>query len=139
MLNTQTISVAYINPPKSPKGPGSVKDTDGRYWKLWTRDTPLDQFAVGQSYDVVFETSTYQGKDEYTIKRATPRGAPVKPNNGNGHAPRQPTDPTDAERMFTCSLLNAFIQAGKVDLDEGSLTQSTNMLRSVWQETFGAQ
>lgn len=138
-MNTQTISVAYVNPPKNPKGPGSIKDTEGRYWKLWTKDTPLDQFAVGQSYDIVFETDQYQGKDQHTIKRATPRGGAVAPNNGNGQAPRQPTAPTDAERMFTCSLLNAFIQAGKIDLSPGELTSSTNLLRSVWQETFGAK
>ena len=43
----------------------------------------------------------------------------------------------DAERMFTCSILNAFIQAGKVDLNGPQLVNHTLMLRKVWQHTFG--
>src|SRR3984893_1568214 len=43
------------------------------------------------------------------------------------------TCPRDAERMFVCSTLNAFIQAGKVHLEPEQLASATMMLRRLWQ------
>ena len=137
-MSQQTITIAFVNQPRQAGGKkGSVKDTEGRYWGVWA--DKLGQYQVGQSYDITFETTQWQGKDQHTIKSATARGAPVAANNGNGMTPRQPTAPTDAERMFVCSLLNAGIQSGKIDVSENSVGAATNMLRRVWQGTFGAQ
>lgn len=134
-MQTQTVSVAYVNPPKNPKGPGSIKDTEGRYWKVWPKDTPLDRFVVGQSYDVAFETEQYQGKDQYIVKTATPRGAPVQ---SQAQTPRQPTAPSDGRRMFICSIVNAYIQAGKLDLRSDSLVNAINVVGSAYDQTLGA-
>ena len=46
------------------------------------------------------------------------------------------TCPRDAERMFVCSTLNAFIQAGKVHLEPEQLASATMMLRRLWQYAF---
>jgi hypothetical protein len=46
------------------------------------------------------------------------------------------TCPKDAERMFVCSTLNAFIQAGKVHLEPEQLAAATMMLRRLWQYAF---
>jgi hypothetical protein len=67
------------------------------------------------------------------------RSAPVQQQN----APPAPieynraTHPRDAERMFTCSILNAFIQTGRIDNDVAALTDAVNKLRDVWRNTFG--
>lgn len=135
-MQQTTITVQYVNQPRASGGKkGSVKDSEGRYWGVWA--DKLDQFKAGQSYDILYETSQWQGKDQHTIKSASARGAAVPATNGHT-TPRQPTAPTDAERMFVCSILNAFIQAGKVDLHQPSVTAAVNMLRDTWQTTFGA-
>ena len=58
--------------------------------------------------------------------------------NGNGNGWYRPTHPRDAERMFTCSILNALIEKGYVRDDVDGLKRAVNDLRQVWQETFGA-
>lgn len=66
---------------------------------------------------------------------ATPPAEPRR-ENGNGNYYR-PTAPRDAERMFVCSTLNAFIQTGRVECDGAELAHRVNVLREVWQTTFG--
>jgi hypothetical protein len=39
--------------------------------------------------------------------------------------------------MFVCSLMNAGIQAGQINLGEDDLTSTVTSLRFVWQQTFG--
>lgn len=138
-MQTATITIKYVNPPKG-KGPASVKDTNGVYWKFWPRDIPVDRFAAGQSYTVLYKTEPYNGEDQYYIQEVTggQASAPA-PQKSNGHAPevQRRTSPTDAERMFVCSILNASVQSGKVDFITSDLTEAVNVLRSVWQTTFG--
>lgn len=49
----------------------------------------------------------------------------------------RPTSPRDAERMFVCSTLNAYIQTGRVDANPDTLINYVNTLRDVWHATFG--
>lgn len=65
------------------------------------------------------------------------RQPPQYPQNGNGNGYYRPTAPRDAERMFVCSTLNAFIQTGRVDATGQTLVDYVNTLREVWQATFG--
>ena len=144
-MQQATIKVQYVNQPKG-NGPGNVKDVDGTYWKVWTRSKKpgaavLSDFQEGGTYSVTYETENYQGKDYYTITSVTQTATalPQTAAASNGHVmPRQPTAPTDAERMFTCSILNALIQAGRVEASPDDIEGSVHMLRSVWQNTFGA-
>ena len=61
--------------------------------------------------------------------------APPAPPSAAGNTYRE-TCPKDAERMFVCSTLNAFIQAGKVHLEPEQLAAATMMLRRLWQYAF---
>ena len=62
----------------------------------------------------------------------------VPQQNGNGNGYYRPTAPRDAERMFVCSVLNAFIQTGRIADDVATLTTAVKNLRLVWADTFGA-
>ena len=140
-MQQATITVQYVNQPKGPRGPGSIKDTEGNYWKVWpTTKKPggatLDSFAVGGTYSIGYDPGEYQGKPDNTITSVTQTAAPA--TNGHKLPPRQETAPTDAERMFCCSILNASIQAGKIDFTTTGLIEAVNDLRSVWKYTFGA-
>lgn len=142
-MQQATIQVQFVNQPKTATGPGSVKDSNGKYWKVWSPkkqgDPSLDDFVAGGTYSITYKPGTYQGKPDDTITSVTQTAGAVAPKtNGHTIAPRQSTSPTDAERMFTCSLLNAFIQAGKVELSPDEVEGATLMLRGIWQNTFGA-
>lgn len=160
-----TITVQYVNAPSNPKGPGSVKDATGRYWKVWDRDVSLDEFSEGQAYTVEFETSEYNGKPQYYIKRLltaspertkpdpferdpfesglpeapAPRSAPQAPRPApQATWSRQATSPVDAERMFTCSIVNAYVEAGRIPLAFKELNEAVELVRDVWRENFGS-
>lgn len=60
---------------------------------------------------------------------------PIRSSPANGQYYR-PTDPQDAERMFTCALLVAFIGAGKIE-GSAQLVGATQAIRDAWRKTFG--
>ena len=65
---------------------------------------------------------------------AAVQSAPQSP--AGGFNTYRETCSRDAERMFVCSTLNAFIQAGKVHLEPEQLAAATMMLRRLWQYAF---
>lgn len=142
MTQQATITVKYVNPPKG-KGPASVKDDKGVYWKFWTtgkNPIDLETFREDQAYTVGYKTEQYNGKDQYTITDVLPSGhAPSAPRpaaaNGGKYAP---TDDKTAERIYVCGGLNAAITAGKVDVFmPDDVVSATESLRSAYQATFG--
>ena len=143
-MQQATITVSFVNPPRG-NGPGSVKDTNGKLWRVWpTSKKPggavLANFQAGGTYSVGYSSEDWKGEEQRTITSVTQTAAAQAPQaapKSNGYA-RQPTDPTDAERMFTCSILNAFVESGKVELAAIELVEATNLIRHVWQQTFGA-
>jgi hypothetical protein len=144
-MQLETITVQYVNPPKPGKKMGSIKDTTGRYINVWP--DKLAQFQPNGTYNVLIEEGSWQGKQTYTLKSMADEAPAPK---ANGSAPIQEAKPLkpvplapretsgkDAERMFVCSLMNAGIQAGQINLGEDDLTSTVTSLRFVWQQTFG--
>ena len=70
-----------------------------------------------------------------SVNQHVPPSQNSTPQNGNGFY--RPTHPRDAERMFTTATLGHFIDRGIVTLDPGSIADAVNVLREVWQATFG--
>lgn len=141
-MQTAQITVKYINPPKG-KGPASVKDATGKYWKFWTREIPLETFAENGCYTIGYKTEKYNDQDQFYIQQAMENGsvapAAATPKvNGHSNGKYQPTDNATSERIFVCGALNAAVGAGKVDVyapDE--LVSAVEALRSAYQATFG--
>lgn len=137
------ITISFVNPPKSEKGPGNVKDTNGNYWKCW-KET-LGQFQVGSSYDITFEKGEYKGKPDNTVltvkQSAKAPEAQQKAQQAPYAAPRYgSTDMATAERIFVCGALNAIL--GNQNLNPGDMTTAkivatVNILRNAWVNTFG--
>jgi hypothetical protein len=156
-LEYATIVVAYVNPPKPGQKSASIKDTDGLYY--WIKPAEMPLYQVDGKYEISFITTQSNGYTNRTIKsveavqqRAQParqaappqqrtapmqqQQAPQSPPNGNGFY--RPTHPRDAERMFVCASLGHFIDRGTVTLDSTQLVDAVNVIRAVWQATFGA-
>ena len=161
-LNRATVTVQYVNGPKPGKKLGTIKTREDEYF--YVRPDMLRHFQQGETYDLGYtETQGNNGLPLRTVQKAVPvkraaadptenypsrqaarrdaepqREPPRQPQNGSGGGYYRPTSPRDAERMFVCSTLNAFIQTGRVAEDVTALTGYVDMLRQVWRATFGA-
>jgi hypothetical protein len=146
-IQSTTITVRYVNQPKSPKGPGSVKDVNNALWKVWPDDLP--RFREGGTYLIGYMPGTYAGKPDNTIKEVqdvtggqlpSPPTAP-QANGSFAAAPRPngkyaPTDDATAERIFVCGAINAFAHAGTVKPNVRDVTNAVNALRAVYHNTL---
>jgi hypothetical protein len=147
----KVITVQAINFPPDGKKRGTIRTTEGQTLGVWPEKISL--FRQGGTYDVAIEERNFNGATLRNITDARPLAAPpaaaAEPRqqqqastgngNGNGNAGYyRPTAPVDAERMFVCSILNAFVQAGKVELEPRSLAAATMMLRRLWAYAFVA-
>ena len=136
---TTTATIKYVNPPKPGKQRGSIKTTADEFFGVWADKIHL--FEVGKTYEIDFtetESSgvTYRNVKSVKMVASLPASTAAAPASNSGNVYRE-TCAKDAERMFTCSILNAFIQSGKVSLNGPELVNHTLMLRKVWQHTFG--
>lgn len=142
-----TITVKYVNQPKPGGRKGNVKTADGQYFGVWA--DKLGAYQPNGVYNIEYDEETGQdGRVWKTIKSAAPNGqAPTpSPINSGYSGPRRnagntyrETSQRDAERMFVCSLLNAGITSGRVELTQSSLIEAVNTLRDTWDATFGVE
>jgi len=124
-MNTATIKVQYVNAPKSPKGPGSVKTEDGVYYKVWPKakegGATLSQFEAGRTYEIEFDTEQYNGRDTFTARKIL---SSSESTNGSGaglahNSQVAPESSRSAHIERQCALkvaavlLTAQVQAGK--------------------------
>lgn len=131
-MQVATITVKYVNQPKPGKKMGSIKDTAGNIYGVYPEKLALFQ------QNGTFEIEYKQNGDFKQVVGVKPAGglSPAPQSNGGGNY--RPTSPVDAERMYVCSLVNAGIQAGRIDFTEGAIEAATNAARNAWRNTFGA-
>jgi hypothetical protein len=124
------IEIAAIRPPKEGKKVATVVAGDGRSFEIWPeKAAPL---KIGERYDIEIETREFNGRPIRKITKAKPAEA-----NNNARSIPISTTPADAELAFVSSTLNAFIAAGKINLDARELGNATHLLRRLWNHTFG--
>lgn len=138
-MPTTRVTIKYVNEPKEGKTRGSIKGTEGDFFGC--PQGMLRHFQAGKTYDVTYSESgewkTVTGAAEVLaeVRRGAPASSePAAPSTGGYY---KPTCPQDAERMFVCATLGALIRAGEVKNDKRQLWNTTNMLRDLWQASFG--
>jgi hypothetical protein len=100
----------------------------------------LAEFTPDMIYEIEYSEEQWEGQTYRTITKATPKAAASsQTGNGNGvhYNTYRETSPTDAERMFVRSLLNATISAGKLQASADSLVAAIKTTRAAWAHTFG--
>lgn len=141
----QTITPAYVNMPKEGKSFGSVKLANGN--KFVGRAEVLGMMVKGNTYTVETESQDWTNGTVHVITKATlANGSAAAAANGaaggEDQFAKRPTPPIDAERMFVAGALNSVLPK-MFERDQGLLpskiTDTVNMLRLVWSETFGAK
>ena len=118
------IEVAETHPPKTGKKLGTVKTADGQSFGIWP--DKLSGLRTGSRYEIEFEESEFNGRMYRKITK-------VLPVVGNASVRS-----SDAEQQFVCSVLNAAIAAGKLQLSTESLIAAIKTTRAAWASTFGA-
>jgi hypothetical protein len=133
---TTIIEIAAIRPPKEGKKKATVVAKDGRSFLMWP--DKATKLAIEQAYAIEIEDSEFNGRTYRSIVKATPAtAAAAAPANGNARTVPIASEAPDAEQRFVSAMLNAFIAAGKVNLDARELIQATTTLRMLWSASFG--
>ena len=143
-MNTATIEVKYVNPPKDGKQYGSIKGINNDSWPV--KKERIHEFEPGNQYEIAFTEANNGFKNIIGVKRIA---APVEeaavipgnfvhddmqPRNGatltakpapvirQAQQPAaqtngyyRPTHPRDARRMFITATLGHFIETGRLD------------------------
>ncbi len=136
------ITVQRIFPKKPDAKCAWIKDVDGMMFGIYP--DKLGLVREGDSYEIEFTSKVSNGttyRDIRSVKQIAkaepaPKVGPPKGNDAGGGYFR-PTAPKDAERMWACSILNAFISTGRIDCERGHLTAAINELRAAYAATFG--
>ena len=137
-----TVQKVYVND----KGPCKIIDSDGKEWKFWKPGKfpgiDPERFEEGASYKIGFKTESYNGKDDLVIKNLidgqTRPAVPKVLHKPHVPAPRAPTNPLDGERMGTMGMVNAFIQAGAVDLQRDAIKAAISTCRAAYNDIWGS-
>lgn len=96
-MPTATVTVQYVNPPKG-RGPASIKDDSGTYYKFWTKTIPVRTFREGDEYTVVYHVEDYRGEDQYYIDDVVgspPQSAPKPAAQQSQSQPQFSTEKTE--------------------------------------------
>lgn len=151
-MSNVVITVADINQPAPGKKQGKVIDTTGKTWQVWADKLYL--YAPGQSYNITYKTTNFNGKDYYTIDQSAPAGSAAIAPPPRGTTPTQraaavvPPIPTvsdyqEAERIkrrdiFVQGILNNSAQNQDfVSMQTEELIGFTEKLMIVWFNTLG--
>lgn len=158
------ITIANIYPARPGKKTATIKDTDGMLFSVWPN--LVSQFRAGETFEIEFTSKDVNGvtyrdiksgrvttppsppPSQFTAQNPVPAprslsSAAAQPEAGRngssgGSQYYRPTSPRDAERMFVCSTLNAFISTGRIDCHHKMIAECVNELRAAWQMTFGS-
>ena len=137
----KTITVAKINHAAAGKKRNVVISTDGETFGVWPEKIAL--FKVGNTYDVEIDERVLNGMVLHNITDARPSDKPAAATSPDRQAgkqtSRQVRQADNSEQIFVCCALKELIRAGEVKNDKRQLWETTNMLRQLWQHTFGAE
>ena len=131
-MTKATVTVSFVNQPKEGKKQGSIKTKDNALYGVF--ENMLGQFQPGSTYEIEYDSREWQGKTFHTVKSAKQVAAAT---NGAAPAAGGRYDNVTAERIYVCGLLNAFASGGQLAIDKQQIRDATNIIRAVWQETFG--
>lgn len=147
MLQAAEITIQYINQPEG-KGPGSIKDTEGRYWRIWPNKIAAFQGMEGSTVVVNYEVGEFRGKPQYTIlglaggqgpqiraprppqqRAAAPRPAPATPPMTASYINPAEKD----ENIAVLALVKEWMDKITVG-DVAGLTHALKTCRAAWRE-----
>ncbi len=140
---TTIIEIASIRPPKEGKKVATVVSNTGQSFEIWP--DKMAGLTEGNRYEVEIREREWNSRTIRQITKAkevmqteTRRNSdPVRLQTPDAGPQSSATAGADQEVAFVTSALNAFIAAGKINLDARELIQATTTLRMLWSASFG--
>ena len=121
-MQTATIQVAYVNPPKPGKKQGSVKDAEGNIYGVWP--DKLHLFEPGNVYTIEYSSRDFNGQQYHDFKKMVEaQAAPIR--NGNGH--------DKSSDMFVMSCIGKALQGSGTIPDAVVLAGWVRVCRMAWK------
>ena len=151
-MQTATVEVKYVNPPKSGKQYGSIKDADNNIWPV--KKDRIGDFEPNNQYELAYTEADNGFKNIIGVKLVQPepllpRGefAKIEPQGRNGatlmarpvqqvHQEPQSTKASQSEHIFTCGGLYRDIEMGRVSTGEDELVERAVLWRNVYRRVF---
>jgi hypothetical protein len=130
-MNTATIEVAFVNPPKDGKKQATIKTSTGDLFGIWP--DKLGLLRPGESYKVDFSERNYNGKTYRTITKVTP-GQGTLVSIAGGKRAATPI-PDSSEFEFVTRILAAMIAANAIQCEKEELANAIKTLGEVYRET----
>lgn len=122
-MQTETVTVAYVNDPKPGKRYGSIKTEEGHYYSV--QPAQLALFKKGGTYQINYKfDDTGQYRNFVSMAGASPGNKSLP--NGNGH--------TKAEEMFVMGVIGRAIQGSGTVPDEATLTSFVRHAKNAWRK-----
>ena len=122
-MQTATIQVAYVNPPKPGKKQGSVKDAEGNIYGVWPDKLAL--FEPGNVYTIEYTTRDFNGQQYHDFKKMVETQAAPRTSNGNGH--------DKSEDMFVMSCIGKALDGTGTLPDVVTLSGWVRTCRMAWK------
>jgi hypothetical protein len=156
---TATIEVTYVGQPKEGKQYGFIKGADNSTFPV--KADRIREFQADNTYEVAYTEAANGFKTIVGVKKIVAEPArPVRSEGASFTEPHRngatlttaaqpkpqaqqqngyyrPTAPKDSERMWTCAILGHIIDRGAVELNEEAMIHAVNLLRAVYQKTYG--
>jgi hypothetical protein len=137
-MNTATITVAFINPPKPTKKNATIKDTTEKLWLLPIPNMP--EYSVGGTYEITYETFDFKGTVFSSIKSGKQVGLGSGGVSSTATAASVPVgkwaeDPKKSKQIAVLSMLKMW--EGKIPVgDLAGVVHAINTLDKAYDMTF---
>lgn len=145
-MSNIVIQVVEIIQPEIGKKQGKVVDGTGKIWQVWADKIHL--FQLGQSYNITYKTSTFQGKTYHTIDQSAPAGSaaispPSQPRPAQQAVGTVATTmplTTKDEMIFVCGAINNTLSNPNVNPAEFTAIELIDLVKkfqATWRATLG--
>lgn len=142
-MPSTTITVQAKQSPAIGKKQGKIQDTEGNKWNVW--GDKLQNYREGVTYDIIYETSEFEGHHFNVIKTANPASGPTpQPRTapllqaGTHHTTQAPS--AKDEMIFVCGIINNSLSNTNInpfELTATELIAMVNKARQAWRNTLG--
>ncbi len=149
-MQTATVEVKYVNPPKDGKQYGSIKTASNDMWPV--KADRIRDFEAGNTYELAWTEANNGFKNIIGVKRIVPQAQPqpgqfeqfdaAKPSAKPAAAANQyyrPTAPQDARRMFITATLGKFIATGRISCNAQAIAAAVKEIAGGYDATIGQE
>ena len=149
-MQTATVEVKYVNPPKEGKQYGSIRGANNDSWPV--KADRIREFEPNKAYEIAYTEGSNGFKNIIGVKRIVPQAQPqpgqfeqfdaAKPSTKPAAAANQyyrPTAPQDARRMFITATLGKFIATGRISCNAQAIAAAVKEIAGGYDATIGQE